>query len=40
MSFQKTLVVLAVLTVILMAEAGRDRNTKVVLTNFCAQIQV
>ena len=40
MSFQKTLFALSVLAVILMAEAGRDRNTEVVLTNFCAQIQV
>ena len=40
MSFQKTLFVLAVLAVILMAEAGRDRHTEVVLTNFIAQIQV
>ena len=40
MPFQKTLFVLAVLAVILMAEAGRDRQPEVVLTNFCAQIQV
>ena len=40
MPFQKTLFVLAVLAVILMAEAGRDHQPEVVLTNFCAQIQV
>ena len=40
MPFQKTLFVLSVLAVILMAEAGRDRQPEVVLTNFCAQIQV
>ena len=40
MPFQKTLFVLSVLAVILMAEAGRDRQPAIVLTNFCAQIQV
>ena len=40
MPFQKTLFFLAVLAVILMAEAGRDHQPEVVLTNFCAQIQV